>query len=279
MDHAAFITGGVFISLLILEAVLPLRPRKAGIKSRWFINFFMNLMTFATGTLAVRSAALYLMNRNDFFGLLYWLDLPLWGDYVLGFLAMDLSFYYWHRLNHQIPLLWRFHNVHHIDPDLDVTTSFRFHPGEILYSTLFRAIQVLLLGISPAVYITFELVFQMATMFHHANLRLPLPLEKGLNTLLVTPRMHGIHHSIYRNETNSNYSVIFSLWDRLNRSIRLNIPQPDITIGVPAYLHPEDNALKNLLAVPFLSQKPYWQTDRDYSLGTVSPAGSRHILK
>ena len=136
---------------------------------------------------------------------------------------MDLTFYYWHRLNHTRPLLWRFHNVHHADPDMDVTTSFRFHWGEVLYSTVFRLLQVGLIGVSPLTYLVYEVVFNGATMFHHSNLRLPVAWERRLNRVFVTPRMHGVHHSAVGPETNSNYSVIFSWWDRLNRSLRLNV--------------------------------------------------------
>jgi len=126
-----------------------------------------------------------------------------------GFLLMDLSFYCWHRLNHTMPLLWRLHNAHHTDPDLDVSTSFRFHAGEILLSTGFRALQVVVIGVAPALYVTYDLVLQSATMFHHSNLRLPIRLERLMNLAVVTPRMHGIHHSTVRAETDSDYSVIF----------------------------------------------------------------------
>jgi sterol desaturase/sphingolipid hydroxylase (fatty acid hydroxylase superfamily) len=172
---------------------------------------------------------------------------------------MDLTFYYWHRLNHTRRLLWRFHNVHHVDPDLDVSTSFRFHLGEVLYSTIFRLLQVGLLGILPAAYLLYELLFNGATLFHHSNVRLPIALERLLNRVLVTPRMHGVHHSVVAQETNSNYSVVFSVWDRLHRSIRLNVAQADIVIGVPGYLQPGDNRFLPLLTQPFARQKSYWR--------------------
>jgi sterol desaturase/sphingolipid hydroxylase (fatty acid hydroxylase superfamily) len=172
---------------------------------------------------------------------------------------MDLTFYYWHRLNHTRPLLWRFHNVHHADPDMDVTTSFRFHWGEVLYSTIFRLLQVGIIGVLPLTYVVYEAAFNGATMFHHSNLRLPMAWERRLNRIFVTPRMHGVHHSAVGRETNSNYSVIFSWWDRLNRSLRLNVGQSDIVIGVPGYLRPGDNRVLPMLALPFHQQRPYWR--------------------
>jgi sterol desaturase/sphingolipid hydroxylase (fatty acid hydroxylase superfamily) len=180
---------------------------------------------------------------------------------------MDWTFYRWHNLHHNCPLLFRFHNVHHIDPDMDVSTSFRFHWGEVLYSTIFRVIQVAVFGISLFTYVIYEIFFQLATMFHHANLRLPFRLEKLLNCVLVTPRMHGVHHSVVAHENYSNFSVVFRWWDHLHKTLRLNIPQQEITIGVPAYLQPDDNRLDNLLLMPFRKQRYYWRT----------PAGERPL--
>ena len=172
---------------------------------------------------------------------------------------MDLTFYYWHRANHAFRFFWRFHNVHHVDPDLDVSTSFRFHFGEVLYSLGFRALQTYLLGISLFTYLAYELVFQCATLFHHSNVRLPITFERVLNKIIVTPRMHGIHHSIVKDETNSNYSVIFRWWDLMHRTVRLNVEQADVVIGVPAYCNPVDNKFLNLLVLPFRKQREYWR--------------------
>jgi sterol desaturase/sphingolipid hydroxylase (fatty acid hydroxylase superfamily) len=172
---------------------------------------------------------------------------------------MDLTFYYWHWANHRICLLWRFHNVHHIDPDMDVSTSFRFHFVEILYSTAFRVLQVFVLGIAPLTYVVYETIFACCTMFHHSNVRLPLQLERLMNKVIVTPRMHGIHHSVVKGETNSNYSVIFRWWDLLHRTLILNIPQSLIRIGVPGYQQIKDNRLWTLLGMPFFKQKNYWE--------------------
>lgn len=192
------------------------------------------------------------------FGVLNLVDLPTAVRGVAGFLLMDLTFYYWHRVNHMVPLLWRFHNVHHIDPDLDASTSFRFHFVEVGYSTAFRVLQVLLIGLTPLTYAVYEVVFQWGTVLHHSNVRLPIRLERLLNIVIVTPRMHGIHHSTVKEETNSNYSVVFRWWDWLHGSLRLAVPQAEITIGVPGYLQPRDNTLGNLLVMPFRKQRYYW---------------------
>jgi sterol desaturase/sphingolipid hydroxylase (fatty acid hydroxylase superfamily) len=225
------------------------------------VNAALTGLGFLTGVLAVRPAALgaALWAEGHSIGFLHLASLPLWVKVAAGVLLMDLSFYYWHRLNHTRPLLWRFHNVHHADPDMDVTTAFRFHFGEVLYSTVFRLLQVGLIGVVPLTYVVYEVVFNGATLFHHSNLRLPVAWERRLNRVFVTPRMHGVHHSAVGSETNSNYSVIFSWWDRLNRSLRLNVGQRDIVIGVPGYLRPGDNRVLPMLTLPFAKQRPYWR--------------------
>lgn len=252
--------AGLFGLLFVLGLLFPLRKHTRPYGARLLINGIFTVVGIAGGALIVAPLALAIMSwPNPYsFGILSWLALPYWVEFIIGFLLLDLTFYYWHRVNHEVPLLWRFHNVHHIDPDVDVTTSFRFHLVEIIYSSLFRGLQVLIVGPSLAIYIAYEIVFQAGTMFHHSNVRLPLSLERAINLLFVTPRMHGIHHSAIRNETNSNYSVVFRWWDWIHRSLHLNVAHKDITIGVPAYLNNDDNRLWNCIIMPFTKQRDYW---------------------
>jgi sterol desaturase/sphingolipid hydroxylase (fatty acid hydroxylase superfamily) len=250
----------LFITLLIVEIILPLRKRKCPFLSRFLVNIVMTAFVFLVGSIVVKNAATrtsqWVLENN--FGLISLIKIPLWAQIVIGILLMDLTFYYWHWANHNICLLWRFHNVHHIDPDLDVSTSFRFHFIEILYSTAFRIFQVFILGAAPLSYAIYGMIFMCATMFHHSNINLPIGFERVLNKIIVTPRMHGIHQSAVKSETNSNYSVIFRWWDWLYRTLVLNVPQKAIKIGVPAYQKQEDNRLWNLLKMPFASQRKYW---------------------
>jgi sterol desaturase/sphingolipid hydroxylase (fatty acid hydroxylase superfamily) len=255
------VVASVFVALLIFETRFSLRQPKRPKAQRFVINVGVSALALGTGAYIVGPIAFRLSEQSSetSFGLLRLVPLPYAAEFVAGFLLMDLTFYYWHRANHSIPLFWRFHNVHHVDPDLDVSTSFRFHFGEVLYSVGFRALQVYLLGISLFTYLVYELVFQCATMFHHSNVRLPITVERWLNQIVVTPRMHGIHHSIVKDETNSNYSVIFRWWDLMHGTLKLNVNQSDVVIGVPAYLGPEDNKFWNLLVQPFRKQREYWR--------------------
>ncbi|GAB3541615.1 sterol desaturase family protein [Pontibacter brevis] len=192
------------------------------------------------------------------FGLLRRLPLPEWARYTAGFLLLDYTNYLWHVLLHRSDLLWRFHNVHHADLDLDLSTAWRFHIGENIASVPYRSAATALLGIPAPLVLFYEVIFEGCTAFHHASIRLPYRVERQLCKLMVTPRMHGIHHSIVARETNSNFSVIFSCWDRLHRSLRLNVPQDEITIGVPSYRDPKEQSAKHLLMMPFAPQRP-WQ--------------------
>ena len=250
----------LFLILLAAQHRNRLRSRVFNTLKHTLINIavaFPASMIFRLAILPVGLiAAEWSQNHN--FGLLWRFPFPVWIRYVISFLLMDCTFYYWHVFNHRVPFLWRFHNVHHIDLDLDVSTASRFHYGEMIFSVGFRALQIAVLGIPASLFLIYEILFQVATEFHHSNWKLPYGLERKLVKLIVTPRMHGIHHSIVQQETDSNFSVIFSFWDRIHRTIRLNIPQNEITIGVPGYLNPSYQKIFVLWLLPFRKQKEYW---------------------
>jgi len=243
----------LFIPLFILEGKFQLRKK---VQSRWkrmFINFMVSIPAFALLRILFLPAMIWLAYKSQslHLGLNYLYELPLWVEFSIVFLGLDYGNYLWHILNHKIPFLWRFHLVHHTDKDLDITTAFRFHFGELIGSVFFRGAVTFLIGASPAWVLIYEIFFEAATQFHHSNWKLPFCLEKALNKLIVTPRMHGIHHSIIRNETDSNYSVIFSFWDRLHRTIHLNKAQSEIIIGVPSYGDQQELTIGFLLKLPF----------------------------
>lgn len=257
------VVAAAALLLLLAERAVPLRNQRLAWLPELALNVALSTLAFGVSAVLVRPTVLRAMGWSQprSFGLVYLLDLPPFVRGALVFLLLDLAFYYWHRLNHEWPALWRFHNVHHCDPDLGVSTSFRFHFGEVALSTVFRVVQVAVIGASLPVYVVYETAFQLNTLFHHSNVRLPIRLERWLNRLLVTPRMHGIHHSQVCEETNSNYSVVFSWWDRLHRTLRLNVPQNRIVIGVPGYTKPWDNRFWPLLVMPFRRQRAYWTLD------------------
>ena len=203
-------------------------------------------------------------------GLLKRACLPVWLEVVLAVILLDYTLYLWHVLTHRVPFLWRFHAVHHVDLDLDASTALRFHFAELALSVPWRAAQVLVLGVSPLSFSVWQTLLFLSIMFHHSNLRLPFNFERRLNRLLVTPRMHGIHHSIVLEETNSNWSSGLTLWDYLHGTLRLNVPQEEISIGLPAYRQPEKVGLLKILAMPFGVERPSWLLP-DEGRAQVSP--------
>jgi sterol desaturase/sphingolipid hydroxylase (fatty acid hydroxylase superfamily) len=212
-------------------------------------------------SLAERPAALWAARRVEKRreGLLLKLNLPAWLETLLAVLLLDYTLYLWHYLVHRVPFLWRFHLVHHVDLDMDATTSLRFHFAELLISVPFRLLQVRVIGVSPRAFTAWQTFLLPSVLFHHSNVRLPIKVERALCRCIVTPRMHGIHHSIVKKETNSNWSSGLTVWDYLHGTLRLNVPQNEITIGVPAYREPREVTLEKILEMPFKRQRPTWK--------------------
>ena len=261
VSYPVYILPVAFLTLLVLERLVPLRKPKSRFAARLFVNATVSALAIAVALVVVKPIATGVLERvtENHWGLAPFVSASPVIQGVVAFLLMDLSFYYWHRANHVWPILWRFHNAHHIDPDLDVTTAVRFHFVEIGYSAAFRAVQVALIGGPLLTFIVYEVVFQLNTFFQHSNVRLPMALERGLNLVLVTPRMHGIHHSIVQRETNSNWGTIFCWWDKLHGTLRRDILQDEITIGVPAYRDEKELTVGRLWLLPFQRQRDYWR--------------------
>ena len=179
---------------------------------------------------------------------------PLWltGWLGLGFdlLLLDLWIYWWHRANHRWPLLWRFHEVHHLDEFLDASSALRFHSGEVLLSAFVRAVVIFVAGMPLASVVVFETLLAVVVMFHHSNLRLPRSLERLLSYVIVTPSIHWVHHHAVRADTDSNYSTVLSMWDRLFGSRSASRRVVDMAIGVEGH---HEEQIAGLLARPFLS--------------------------
>lgn len=240
------------------------RPLRCSVESKT-VRTTRNLLMMGTASAAFALVEQPLINRltrfveKKNFGLLKIFKLPTKIEMVLAIILLDYTLYLWHFLAHKSPFLWRFHLVHHIDLDLDSTTAYRFHFGEILLSVFWRTMQILLIGASPSAVKLWQALMFPAVVFHHSNFKLPPGLDENLSLIFVTPKLHGIHHSAVQTETNSNWSTIFSIWDRLHRTLKTGIDQDKIVIGVPAYQNSSDVCLKELLILPFTEQKSDWQ--------------------
>lgn len=176
--------------------------------------------------------------------------LPVWAHVLLAVLLLDAWTYLWHRMNHRIPFLWRFHRVHHSDRQMDVTTATRFHFGEIVLSSALRIPLIILLGVYVWELVLYETLMFAVVQFHHADIRLPDALDRILRVVIVTPNMHKVHHSRIRLETDSNYSAFLSIWDRLFSSFRIRPDPSEIEFGLDEF-SPEDAAsMASLLKMP-----------------------------
>lgn len=267
-----------FVVLFIVEKRRQLRKRTEPATERSIKNVLTGIPAFVLLRFLFLPVTVKIADKNKQlkWGLNYRYDAPGWFKLATSFLIMDLSNYLWHILNHRFTWLWRFHVVHHSDKDLDVTTAIRFHFGELIGSVFFRGAFVFLSGATARNVLLYEIIFEGATQFHHSNMKLPLATERLLSKLIVTPRMHGIHHSVIRQETDSNYSIIFSFWDRLFNTICLNVPQDKIVIGIPAYPHPEELTIGTLLKLPF--QKIIHSTEDEGSVYKRSSFAERNQL-
>lgn len=231
--------AGLFALFVTLEALAPRRARSQPRGARWFTNLSIVILdTLALRALAIALPLLAVGAALDAgrmgWGLFNALDWPLWLEVVLAILILDLAIWVQHLVTHKVPILWRFHRVHHADRDFDVTTALRFHPVEILASMMLKIGLVYLLGPAALAVLLFEIILNGTAMFNHSNLRLPLWLDRVVRLVLVTPDMHRVHHSIHRHEHDSNYGFALSVWDRMFRTYR---PMPEaghdkMTVGL-----------------------------------------------
>jgi sterol desaturase/sphingolipid hydroxylase (fatty acid hydroxylase superfamily) len=254
---AAVVIGGV-VSFLWFEIRRPLRRSKDSELSRNVRNGLIGITAAAAMQLTEVPLARRMTQAVERrrWGLAKWYRMPVWLETILALALLDYTLYLWHMLAHRVPLLWRFHLAHHVDVDLDASTGLRFHFGEIALGAPYRVAQILLIGVSPLTLSIWQTLMLVSIAFHHSNIRLAPGFERKLLWFIVTPRMHGIHHSMIPEETNSNFCSGLSIWDRLHGTMRLNISQHEITIGLPAY--PNSIPVPEALAMPFLRRRFEW---------------------
>jgi len=248
----AGLAAAVFSLLTLGERRRPLRPSVEPKRRRLARNLAVAAVSAAVvqvcdRPLTRRAAALVERRR---WGLLPQARLPRGMADALAFLLLDYTLWVWHVLLHRWMPLWRLHAVHHADLDLDASTGVRFHPLELLASVPWRVAQVVLIGAGPRALSRWQSALLLSVLFHHSNVRLPLALERFLALLLVTPRQHGIHHSVVEEERDSNWSSLLNVWDRLHGTLRLDLAQEAVTIGLPGLRDPRQVSLRHLAVLP-----------------------------
>jgi sterol desaturase/sphingolipid hydroxylase (fatty acid hydroxylase superfamily) len=249
---AAF--GLVLAGLAGWELARPKRPRVIPRRSRWPANLALVVLNTAivrvVFPLGAAGVALWAQRRG--WGLFNNIQAPRSLAFGASLLLLDVVIYAQHVAFHRIPLLWRLHRVHHADLDVDLTTGVRFHPFEILLSMAIKTALILVVGAPALSVIIFEVVLNATSMFNHANVGIAAPVERAMRRLVVTPDMHRIHHSIRREETDSNFGFNLSWWDRLFRTYRAQAhdPQETMALGLPQFRGHDVLRLVRLLLLP-----------------------------
>ncbi len=245
---------GILIIMALAEILAPRRVLTQG-RKRWPANLAIVVMDVIVVRLLMPAGATgaAIWATDHHFGLLNWLAISAPIAIVAAIILLDLIIYAQHLLFHALPILWRLHMVHHADRDIDVTTGLRFHPIEIVISLLIKISCVVLLGAPVMAVVIFEVVLNGMAMFNHSNVKLPLRLDAALRLLVITPDVHRVHHSIIKQETNSNYGFNLSIWDRLFGTYR---PQPEeghlgMTIGLEHLQQAPTHKLSFILRLPF----------------------------
>lgn len=250
----------VFIGVLVLMAVWEiLAPRRVLTVSkavRWvnnlglvFLNTYLIRIVFPAAAIGMTSFV-----QQQGWGIFNYYQVNFAVEVIVSIIAMDFIIYLQHVMVHAVPVLWRLHRVHHADPDYDVTTGSRFHPIEIFLSLFIKFATIVVLGPSVLAVIIFEITLNGMAMFNHANVKLPLGIDRVLRWLVVTPDMHRVHHSVEDDEANSNFGFNLSIWDRILGTYR---DQPragheGMTIGIRKYHNPEQVSwITGMLTLPF----------------------------
>ncbi|KUO54029.1 MAG: hypothetical protein APF80_02935 [Alphaproteobacteria bacterium BRH_c36] len=254
--------AGILIAMALFEVMAPRRKLNSPKATRWLTNFtivaidtaVVRLMGALVVPIAAVAAAVYAETHG--WGLFNLIALPVWVEFVLALLILDFAIWFQHYVSHKVSLFWRLHRVHHADVDFDVSTAIRFHPVEIALSMLWKIALVFVFGPAAAAVVVFEVILNGCAMFNHANIALPAWLDRALRTVIVTPDMHRVHHSVIRSEHDSNFGFNLSIWDRLLGTYTAQ-PQKGhegMTIGLEQFPAPAPTRLLWSLALPFASK-------------------------
>ena len=267
--HEATIRLGVFFGVFVImaawEILAPRRKLTQPKLTRWLNNIGLVVLNTVVVRVVFPTAAVGVAahTAQQHWGLFNQLDTPGWLAILASVIILDAVIYLQHVMFHAVPAFWRLHRVHHADLDFDVTTGSRFHTLEILLSMLIKFAAIVLLGPPLVAVVIFEVLLNATAMFNHSNVRLPLPLDRVIRLLIVTPDMHRVHHSHLAHETNSNFGFNLSLWDRLFGTYRAQ-PEDghaDMTIGIDTF---RDSA--HCTPLPRLLMMPFTGTISDYAI-------------
>ncbi|MDZ7905609.1 MAG: sterol desaturase family protein [Cypionkella sp.] len=262
MVNETLLRFGIFVGLFAifaaLEAYAPRRVRRQTRKTRWLTNLSIVVIdSIALRAMAIGAPLLAIGAAIDAqtlgIGVLNIVDLPGWAKIIAAVLFLDFAVWAQHLISHKVPLFWRFHQMHHADRDIDVSTALRFHPFEILASMLLKIGLVYAIGAPPVAVLTFEIILNGTAMFNHANLALPPAVDRALRMVLVTPDMHRVHHSDIRAECDNNYGFALSIWDRIfdTYTAQPKLGHDAMIVGLKKWQNEDPSKLGWSLMLPF----------------------------
>lgn len=253
MPIKAFISLLTLILIFILETFLPYFKNRKNRLVHGLNNIVLSLFNGMLYVLFFSGLTLKVIKFSVNRGIGMANNSPFPGPVksIIVFLLFDLWMYFWHRINHRISILWLFHRVHHTDREMDVTTANRFHPLEILLSSFLRLAIILIIGMNFSQFILYGTVLIIVIMFHHSNIALPEKYDRIIRSVIVSPNMHRVHHSEEWYETNSNFSSIFSFWDRIGRTFRKRRDILTIKYGLKILKEKKWQNLTGMLKTPF----------------------------
>lgn len=265
LEHELQIRIGFFVTVFALvamaEFLAPRRKLSVSKLLRWannlglvFLNNFILRLLFPTAAVGVAAFA-----QSNGWGLLNYYDLPFTLTVIISIIVMDMVIYLQHVMVHSIPLLWRLHMVHHVDPDYDVTTGARFHTLEIILSMLIKFATIIMLGPPVVGVVIFEVVLNATAMFNHGNIKLPEGIDRMLRLIVVTPDMHRVHHSVIPEETNSNFGFNLPWWDRIFGTYKAQpaAGHQGMDIGIQGFKQLKQISwLPGMLTLPFVARAP-----------------------
>ena len=254
--RAGILIGGIVV-FWVVEGTLPLfkfnykKVRHAG------LNLFFTLTTAIIG-FGLASTLLFASDTvaANQFGLLYIIDLPLWAQFVVGILLLDLiGAYLVHWTEHKVKWMWKFHVVHHSDTTVDVTTGLRHHPGETVFRIGFTILAVIIVGAPMWIIMAYQSLSVLFAHITHANINMPKSIDRALSWVFITPLMHKVHHHYKQPLTDTNYGNIFSFWDRIFGTFAQVDDTKELIYGVDTHMDAAENdKMTNLLKIPF---QPY----------------------
>ena len=246
--QTTIIISVVLVVFLLWETKRPAREYSESEKKNSYLTntfvFLLNNVVFYLAGIGAVYATISTLDRGTFFG-----DVPLWLQWILGILLLDLAIWFWHFMNHKIPLLWQFHQTHHSEKYLNATSALRFHLGELLLSAGYKIGILYITNIPLGIFVAYEAIITICAIYHHANIRMPEKLRNILERIIITPRLHRIHHSDKRTQHDSNYGVLFSWWDILFKTRQKSRLEK---IGL---LYGGDKNLMSFLLMPFTKQR------------------------